>query len=302
MAQVESSRDSEKAEGASSLLDKMKQQWSNFSHRMDEVNAEAYKEASEQTPPLFELADTIPSVTETLREMFGTPSKSNDHAHNLIPLAMLQDCKGLIFLRMNKVSIGVGSTFGVGCLLIRQENVVLHLRRRSKSHPDHPTKMRTVSGAGWSAPVAVCLDAVDLGLQLGVATSKHVIAIRSLKVLEDIMTLGAVGIGSHGFTIADAQKCFTGDNPKLLTQEGLKADLIDFAVTKGPFLGDTLKNQTLRLDYGSNAAYYKRSLAVYEMLMADPTTVLPEERQAAWEEMVAVLHQAMDKNSYKITS
>jgi len=291
MAQAE-----EKPKENPSFMDKMKDKWSNFSHRFSPERPGGPKQ---EDMPLFDLHQMIPMMSDAFNKLFEKPSGHNDHAHSLIPLSMMQDCKGLIFLSMDKAAFGVGSTLGVGCLMIRQENVVLKIQN-APPEAVQVQRQEVITGAGWSAPIAVRLDALDVGLQVGVAKAQHIIAVRSLKFLQDLFALGKVAIGMNGLTIVDARRCFSPDNPKLLNEQGFAADLIDFEITQGAFLGDTLKNQTLTVDFLTNASYYGRQLTSSQVLMADPTGILPHQHVEEWRTLVETLRQAADKNSYHI--
>jgi hypothetical protein len=252
--------------------------------------------AQQRALPLFKLDDVVTQMTATMNKLFDKPSEASD---KLIPLSMLQDCKALMFIKITKESFSVGTTLGVGCLLIRQENVEVRVHRDNEKD-DQVKQDQTITGTGWSAPIAICLEAYDIGLKLEIPKSRHLIAVRSPRFLEQLLSLEKVYLPSLHLRISDAEKCLNAENPMVLNDEGLDADLIDFSMAKDAFLGETLRNQTMRVDLGVNANYYKQPFPVYEMLMAEPKTILPKERQEDWEKLVDVLRQAMDKSSYRI--
>jgi len=294
MAQI--NPEQEKVEQKPGLMEMLKGKMGQASQRLGQIR----KDLDDKAAPMFDLKHIIPQFDQTFKKIFDKPSDADNYAHDLSPLAMLQDCKALIFLEVDKTALGVGSTLGIGCLMIRQENVVLKVQEKAKEENEYMNREKVIKGSGWSAPIAVRLEPVDLGFQIGIVKSQHVIAVRSLAFLENFFSADQVKIGTDGIKLEDARKCFSDENPKYLNEKGLAADLLTYSFTQGIFLGDILKNQNLLVDHRVNSNYYGQLYTSAQVLMADPLVILPQDNMEQWKDLVLTLRQAADKNSYKM--
>jgi lipid-binding SYLF domain-containing protein len=162
-------------------------------------------------------------------EEFTQPDLSPEQK---IPVQILNEAKGIVFLTALKGGIGVGGTFGTGIIIVRD---------KENSHQ-------------WNGPIAIALNGLQVGLNLGVQQSEHIIILRDDKDIETF--------------ISDGQFRFEGDASIALGTIGRDTNIAlsvndkgyissaSYSLTKGAYIGISMEGQALILQNDCNDEYF----------------------------------------------
>ena len=110
------------------------------------------------------------------------------------------------------------------------------------------------TGAGWSAPAAVKVEAGSVGFQIGGSESEVVLLVMNQKGMDHLL--------SSKFTIggdATAAAGPVGRNAQAKTDASMRAEILSYSRSRGVFAGVSLEGGTLREDDSANKDLYGKA-------------------------------------------
>lgn len=110
------------------------------------------------------------------------------------------------------------------------------------------------TGAGWSAPAAVKVEAGSVGFQIGGSESEVVLLVMNQKGMDHLL--------STKFTIggdATAAAGPVGRNAQAKTDASMRAEILSYSRSRGVFAGVSLEGGTLREDDSANKDLYGKA-------------------------------------------
>jgi len=165
-------------------------------------------------------------AAKTLKELLHLPE-------NAIPPLLFQKAHAIAIIPSAiKVGFLFGGQFGNGVICVKDDNGV------------------------WGNPVFITLATGSLGFQLGASSSDLVIAFKTRKSVDGLitskLTLGldaSAAVGTEGRDI--------GANGDIFLQQ----EVYTYARSKGLYLGVSLEGSSLMVDEGANTRYYGKEIS-----------------------------------------
>jgi len=162
-------------------------------------------------------------------EEFTDPGLSKEQQ---IPFQILNEAKGIVFLTLLKGAIGVGGTFGTGIIIVRD---------KENSHQ-------------WNGPIAISLNGIQLGLNVGVQQSDHIIILRDDADIDTFVTSGQFLIeGSASLALGTIGR---DTNITLAINEKGYMSSASYSLAKGAYIGISLEGQVMMLQHECNDEYF----------------------------------------------
>jgi lipid-binding SYLF domain-containing protein len=157
-----------------------------------------------------------------------------------IPFHLLEDAKGIMFLSVWKGGIGLGGIMGSGIIMARNPN----WRQE------------------WTAPCAVALGGVQIGLNIGIEKTDHIIVIRD----EDVITKFRSGVRLGGDISLSVGPLGRDTNVGLtLNQKGALTN-VSYSMSKGMYLGFALEGCIITIRNDCNERFFGQKFDVSEIL------------------------------------
>ncbi|HZR77852.1 MAG TPA: lipid-binding SYLF domain-containing protein [Chthoniobacterales bacterium] len=160
-----------------------------------------------------------------------------------------------VFPSVKKVAIGIGSSYGRGVLVCRQNEQ---------------------STGAWRAPIMFELEQGSVGLQLGSSATDFVLTVMTKEAAEKFLS-GRAKLGTDAAVAAGP----AGSQASAYSPE---AQVLTYSRTKGVFAGVSLSGAGVDVDKDANKAVYGKEISATEILNSD--TVPP-----AGKELVDLLNR-----------
>jgi SH3 domain-containing YSC84-like protein 1 len=174
----------------------------------------------------------IHEAADVIQEIMQAPEHSIPH--DLLDKAV---CVGIIPSE-KKLALGIGGSFGRGCLVCRQGG-------------DGP----------WGAPSMFTVGGANIGFQLGGQATDFVLVIMNskgaMKLLQSRTKLGADAAAAAGPV---------GRTAEGATDAQLHAEILTYSRSRGLFAGLSLEGQVVKQDHDANARLYGKKLDPKEIL------------------------------------
>jgi lipid-binding SYLF domain-containing protein len=177
-------------------------------------------------------AQRLEKSAEVIKEVMGTPEKGIPH--DLLNKAV---CVGIIPSE-KKLALGVGGTFGRGCIVCRRGG-------------DGP----------WAAPSMFTIGGANIGFQIGGQATDFVLVVMNAKGAQKLLQ-------SRSKLGADAS---VAGGPVGRTAEGatdlqLHAEILTYSRSRGLFAGLSLEGQVIKQDHDANTRLYGRKVDPKDIL------------------------------------
>ncbi len=207
-------------------------------------------------------AERLQKAAEVINEIMATPDKG-------IPRDLLNKavCVGIIPSE-KKVALGIGGSFGRGCLVCR----------RGGNGP-------------WGGPSMFTVGGANVGFQLGGQATDFVLLVMNAggaqKLLQSKTKLGAdasVAGGPVGRTAEGA------------TDAQLHAEILTYSRSRGLFAGVSLEGQVVKQDHDGNTRLYGRKVDPKDILFSDKV-----QAPGAAQPLVAALGKHSPRGGQKVT-
>jgi len=157
-----------------------------------------------------------------------------------IPCQALNDAKGIMFLSVVKGGIGIGGLLGTGIIMARNPN------------------WRT----DWTAPCAVGLGGLQIGLNIGFEKIDHIIIIRD----EDVISKFHSGIrlgGDIGLSVGplgrDTNVGFTANEKGVIPN-------VSYSMSKGVYMGFAFEGSAITIRNDCNEKFFGQKCDVLQIL------------------------------------
>jgi len=165
--------------------------------------------------------------TESSLEEFLSPRLKIEEQ---IPTKILSGAKAVVFITVYKGGIGLSGVFGTGIIVARNDI------------------------GYWSGPCAIALIGVDIGLNIGVEKSNHVIILRDDSAVRAFASVGQLKLGVDA-SIAVGP---IGRDTSAALSVGDKgyATMSSYSMSKGAYLGLSFEGQIVTVRNDCNEQYY----------------------------------------------
>jgi len=185
---------------------------------------------------MLDMTGLIEQADSTLNKFFTVHLKIEGQ----YPIKLLSEAKAIIFLTIVKGGVGLTSTFGTGIMIVRK------------------------SIGRWSGPCAIALVGVDIGLNIGIEKSDHVIILRDKAAIHSFASKGqlklgidaSIAVGSTGRSASAG--LFVGDRGY--------ATMISYSMAKGAYIGLSFEGQIITVRDDCNEQYYGKKVSANEIL------------------------------------
>lgn len=177
-------------------------------------------------PMSFTLGSAIRQATLTVDQMCRRGVTETDTS---IPLDLLQQAKGLVFMTVLKGGVVVSGRFGTGLVITRMSN-------------------------GWSAPVAIGTVGVGWGALIGGDVTHYLIVLTTSKAVEDFCTSNSVQLGAElGIAVGPVGR---GANSHLRSGDWTLHPAYAYAHSQGFFVGISLEGSVCKVRHDINTTFY----------------------------------------------
>jgi len=157
-----------------------------------------------------------------------------------IPSKILNEAKGVMFLSVVKGGIGIGGMIGTGIFLARNPSW----------------------RAEWSAPCAIGVGGLQIGFNIGVEKTDHVIFIRD----ENIVNKFHSGIRLGGDISLSVGPLGRDTNVGLTLNDKGVVSNVSYSMSKGVYLGFALEGSVITIRNDCNEQYFGHKWDVLEIL------------------------------------
>jgi lipid-binding SYLF domain-containing protein len=194
----------------------------------------------------FEMPGLIDQALFTLQEFLSPHLVVEEQ----IPIKILSGAKAVVFLTVVKGGVGISGAVGTGMVIARNEK------------------------GKWSGPCAILLAGVDIGLNIGIEKSDHIIILRDEKAIRAFESVGQLKLGLDA-SIAAGPK---GRDASIGVHVGDKgyAATVSYSMAKGVYLGLSLEGQIITIRNDCNEQYYGKQVEPGKIL--DGTVKAPKNK------------------------
>jgi lipid-binding SYLF domain-containing protein len=184
----------------------------------------------------FDMSGLIEEAHSTLKE-FLSPHLAVEEQ---IPTKILSGAKAVVFLTVVKGGVGVSGAVGTGIVIARNEK------------------------GKWSGPCAILLTGVDIGLNIGIEKSDHIIILRDDNAVRTFESIGQLKLGLDA-SIAAGPK---GRDASIALSIGDKgyATTLSYSMAKGAYIGLSLEGQIITIRNDCNENYYGKKVDAGKIL------------------------------------
>jgi lipid-binding SYLF domain-containing protein len=157
-----------------------------------------------------------------------------------IPAELLRNAKGVMFLTILKGGIGLGGLVGTGIILARKPNWRFE----------------------WTAPCAIGLGGLQIGLNIGIEKTDHIIIIRDENVINKFHT----GLRLGGDISLSVGPLGRDTNIGLTVNEKGIIPNVSYSMSKGAYLGFALEGSVITIRNDCNEQFFGQKCDVSEIL------------------------------------
>jgi lipid-binding SYLF domain-containing protein len=194
-------------------------------------------------PVTFSMATSIRQAATTLVRMCGTKSTvriKEDQSDQTIPLDLLQQAKGLVFLTVAKAGFVISCRVGTGILISRRRD------------------------GSWTPPVAIGTVGVGWGFQAGGDITNFLIVLNTESAVKMFASKRHVALGTElGVAVGPLGRGVAGN---FGTGGGKPAPAYAWAHSKGLFAGISFEGSIINIRSDMNAKFYGRPIEANELL------------------------------------
>jgi lipid-binding SYLF domain-containing protein len=196
---------------------------------------------------MFEMPGLIEQAYSSLEEFLSPRLKLEEQ----IPTKLLGGAKAVVFLTVYKGGLGITGVFGSGIIVARNE--IGH----------------------WSGPCAIALMGIDVGLNIGVEKSNHVIILRDDSAVRAFASIGQLKLGVDASIAAGP----IGRDTSASLSVGDKgyATISSYSMATGAYVGLSFEGQIIAVRHDCNEEYYGKKVTALEIL--DGTVKPPKNKQ-----------------------
>jgi len=224
-----------------SAYEKSKNQISDTYNKGKERINEAYQKGKDKIKERLSMDRLLIHARFTLQN-FMNPKLN---AEKYIPVKLLSNARGLIFLTEFKGGFGVGGSFGEGFIIARKPNDLFE----------------------WSQPCAIGMGGVSLGFQMGVQKTEHIFVIHDEKLLKTFATKGQLKLGGDvSFSIGPLGR--DADVSLNFSEKGY-APMYSYSMANGIYVGATMQSQVLMIRDNCNEEYFGKKMSMNDIIFGD---------------------------------
>ncbi|EEC45127.1 predicted protein [Phaeodactylum tricornutum CCAP 1055/1] len=185
-------------------------------------------------PVSFTLGSSIRQATRTVQYMCHGNMSETDQA---IPLDLLQQAKGLVFMTVFKAGFVVSGRLGTGLVIARLED-----------------SFSGEGGPAWSAPAAVGTVGMGWGALVGGDVTHYLIVLTTTKAVKDICGSNSIQLGAElGVAVGPVGR---GATSHLQTGDWTLHPAYAYAHSQGLFVGLSLEGSVVRIRNDVNSKFY----------------------------------------------
>jgi len=157
-----------------------------------------------------------------------------------IPVKILSGAKAVVFLTVLKGGVGISGSVGTG--------IVIAQNKKGK----------------WGGPCAILLAGIDIGLNIGIEKSDHIIILRDESAIRAFGSVGQLKLGLD-VSIAAGPK---GRDAEIGLSVGDKGYVTtaSYSMAKGAYIGLSLEGQIITIRNDCNEQYYGKPVEAREIL------------------------------------
>lgn len=221
----------------------------NVRHQPSEVPSTVTEDSSKTLKQ--KLNETTSSISESMNfnmqallkhaflslDNFMSPNLSNEQR---IPSQVFNEAKGIMFLSIVKGGIGLGGMLGTGIIMARNPN------------------WRTE----WSPPCAIGVGGIQIGFNIGIEKTDHIIVIRD----ENVITKFHSGVRLGGDISLSVGPLGRDTNIGLtMNEKGVIAN-VSYSMSKGVYIGLALEGSVITIRNDCNEQYFGQKCDVLQIL------------------------------------
>jgi len=168
-----------------------------------------------------------------------------------IPIEILSNAFGLMFLTEIKGGMGIGSSMGLGVIIARKSN-----------------------NEGWTGPCAIGTGGLSIGFQIGLQKTEHIFILRDKEVLKTFINKSQIKLGSDAsFSVGPLGR---DANISLNVNDQGYAAIYSYSMAKGAYVGSSLEGQVIMIRDDCNENYYGNKVSAKDILF-DNVDSLPND-------------------------
>lgn len=239
-----------------------------------QMNRKNYVKNYVGNPIAFSMATSIRQAAITLVRMCGTKSTvriKEDLSDQTIPLDLLHQAKGLVFLTVAKAGLVVSCRVGSGILVARRKN------------------------GTWSAPVAIGTVGVGWGFQAGGDITNFLIILNTEHAVNMFASRRHLELGTElGIAMGPLGR---GAKVQVGSIGGKPAPAYAWAHSKGFFAGISFEGSMITVRSDMNAKFYGRPVEAKELLFDSIKN--PKAAQPLYDALQEVLQMEMPEKGFR---
>jgi len=216
--------------------------------KMEQVK-EMFADTQTSVRHMLDMVGLIEQADATLQEFLNSHLKIEEQ----LPAKVLKGAKAVVFLTMIKGGVGFTGVVGTGIVIARNE--IGH----------------------WSGPCAIALVGVDIGLNIGVEKSDHIIILHDDSAVSAFASNEQLKIGMDA-SIAAGPIGRDASVGVSIGGEG-HATMISYSKAKGAYVGLSFEGQVIVVRNDCNAQYYGKKVEASKIL--DGTVKPPKNKRLA---------------------
>jgi len=233
----------EEKKEAQSTMDAVKGKLWDIGAKANEVAQDLGAKANEvgsQVNARLTMEGQLAAARKHLATFLGVENKLE--VEKQIPVQLMKDAQGIVFLSAIKASLGIGASIGSGVILAK------------------------LADGGWSGPCSIGLLGGQWGFNIGAQKTDFVIILRDEKAVKLFSSSGQIKFGADASIAAGPH----GRDAQLAVGANKKgyASTFSYSMAKGLYVGVALEGQGIMVRDDCNAAYYGKEVAVGDVLGA----------------------------------
>jgi lipid-binding SYLF domain-containing protein len=208
---------------------------------------ETLAETQENVHHMLDMQGLIEQAEATLHEFLSPHLKIEEQ----VPVKVLSGAKAVVFLTLIKGGVGLTGVVGTGIVIARNE--IGH----------------------WSGPCAIALVGIDVGLNIGLEKSDHMIILHDDAAVRAFASKGQLNLGMDA-SIAAGPK---GRDASFTFSIGDKghATMVSYSIAKGVYIGLSFEGQIIVVRNDCNEQYYGKKVEATKIL--DGTVKPPKNKR-----------------------
>jgi len=218
-------------ETSQSTMDKVKETSQSTMDKLKETLLGTHTEMDYR----FEMPGLIEQALLSLKEFLNPHLRVEEQ----IPTKILSGAKAVVFLTVLKGGVGISGAAGTGIVISRNDGE-------------------------WSGPSAIILAGVDIGLNIGIEKSDHIIILREDSAIRAFGSIGQLRLGLD-VSIAAGPKGRDASIGLSVGDKGYSAT-ISYSMAQGAYLGLSLEGQIITIRNDCNEQYYNKPVEASKIL------------------------------------